>query len=75
MNPIIDKQKKKEINKLKKKIKKIENQIQQQKRKADFDRRYSKEGQLSDSCCKLDDMKINLINLINLQNELKGLLK
>jgi len=62
-NELIRKAKLKEIRKTMETIEKTENKIRRLKKVADFDSRYSKTGQLSDNCCKFDDLKIDLLTL------------
>jgi hypothetical protein len=59
----MDKEKLKQIRKLEKKINKMEGRIRRKSRAAWFDKNYSRTGQLSNSCCELDDCKIELIEL------------
>ena len=57
------KEKLKEIRKIIDKIEKMENKIRRRSKTAWFDRRYTKTGSLSDSCCQLDDLKLELFEL------------
>ena len=50
-------------NKIWSKIRKTKKEISKYKPLADFDSRYSKSGSLSDTCCKLDSAKQELLKL------------
>lgn len=63
--------KRKEINKLIKKVISTENKLRRHRAQANFDRRYSKLGQLSDACCKFDELKLELLNLNEKLNKLE----
>jgi hypothetical protein len=63
------KEKRKEIEKLIKKINKLKVDIARRKRFTLFDKRYNPKGVFSENNLKMDDMKISLIEL---EQELKS---
>jgi len=68
----MEKEKLRAIRKLENKIKRVECKIRRRGKQADFDRRYSKMGQLSESCCEIDNYKIELIELKEELQKIKG---
>jgi len=59
----LPKDKKKVANKIIKQIKKLEGRIRMKKKSTEFDKRYNPKGVFSESCLKMDDMKIRVFDL------------